>query len=259
MPKVKKQNSIEVYLNSKIQKLQKYKSYILSQLHRASTSVNQHECVALKELIKDISSEIKNEYSKSMNRYWENKIRNIPAHNSKALFPQVNRIFRKKNLAQISTVKIPQNNTHLTDEAGIDPTTLPTEGPDKFIISDAKHKLETLGAYFMSINNSNKNLGRPQLNKIIKRDTNSLKEEMLTDSRYNNTVSFFTSSNRAEDPSDIEEDLGYFTNTFAVTKKFKKLNNKKSAGPDEIPNIALKHIPPKILLVLHNPFQQSTQ
>jgi len=69
-----------------------------------------------------------------------------------------------------------------------------------------------------------------------------------------NTVTQFHDKNTANSPSE-SIDTSFFTDTLSLTKKFKKLNNKKSAGHDQIPNIVLKYIPPKIcynLTILFN-------
>jgi len=56
----------------------------------------------------------------------------------------------------------------------------------------------------------------------------------------------FNGNNTADDPK-IHEYINYFTNSHDLNKRFKKLNNKKSFGLDNIPNIVLKHISLKLV------------
>ena len=96
-----------------------------------------------------------------------------------------------------------------------------------------------------SIQLQNKDMGKSFFTSIIERDTNLLKQEMETERNTKDTVCTFSRQNNSLDPT-WEEDY-FFTNENTVKLLFKNLNNKKSSGPDKIPNIVLKHIPKKFL------------
>jgi len=57
----------------------------------------------------------------------------------------------------------------------------------------------------------------------------------------NSTLDIFNNKNTANDPQ-YEVYKNYFTNTLDLSKRFKKLNNKKSFGLDGIFNIILQNI-----------------
>lgn len=98
IPKIKPKDEVDTYLNSNI-KLQKFKSHVLTQLHKKQRewpNINENAIRIVKNLFKNVKSRLKVEFASSVNKYWEEKIRNIPANNSASMFPQVNSIFWKK-------------------------------------------------------------------------------------------------------------------------------------------------------------------
>lgn len=56
-------------------------------------------------------------------------------------------------------------------------------------------------------------------------------------------ICIFNQNNTSDDPVTEEGSKSYFTCVLSLEKKFRHLNNKKSSGLDEIPNIVLKHLP----------------
>ena len=80
VPTLKEKDSCELYVNYKIKKLQRDKSYILSKLNnlRYNYSYDKREDIEfLNYLLYKIKSQLKQEFANSVNQYWTNKIKNI--------------------------------------------------------------------------------------------------------------------------------------------------------------------------------------
>lgn len=102
-----------------------------------------------------------------------------------------------------------------------------------------------MGAHFASINNKKNDNNRPQFNNIIEKEIKLFKDQIKNEGKNNQSLCVFNDENTANNPNNITELENYFTNTYDLTKRFKKLNNKKSFGLDGIPNIVLKKLPTK--------------
>ena len=89
-------------------------------------------------------------------------------------------------------------------------------------------------------------MGREQLNRIIIAETNKLKNKIEQDIVLNDTGCTFLNENTSDNPKHPETETSYFTNYNQLKIIFFKLNNKKSSGFDDIPNILLKRLPNKI-------------
>jgi len=98
-----------------------------------------------------------------------------------------------------------------------------------------------IGAHFANINNKITENNRPQFNSLINKEIKLFADQVEYERLNNVTICTFNSQNTADDPKlTLEDYKNYFTNTFDLTKRKGKLNNKKSAGLDNIPNIILK-------------------
>lgn len=168
------------------------------------------------------------------------------------MFPLVNQIFRKKNLAEINTLKIAQTDYNFLTEANIDPNNLHKNDSGNYLITNLNDKLEIIGTHFAKINTQNKNLGNKQFNNVIEKTLSPLREEMLSDQNEGKIICIFKPKNNSDNPKVSNVLIDYFTDFKSVEKKFRSLNNKKSYGFDKIPNIVLKHIPKKNYILLHN-------
>jgi len=107
-----------------------------------------------------IRTELKIEFTNSINNYWKNKIENIPRNDSANMFPQLNSIFRKKRIAEVNTLKIPANSPILK-EAEIDITQYEKDEEDNLLIKLLPDKLNVIGAHFANINNKITENNRP--------------------------------------------------------------------------------------------------
>lgn len=247
IPKIKDKNTMETYINNKIKKLQKQKNKLLTQIHhnrRNWPNVNITRDGNLRSELNKIKEKLKIEFTLSINKYWKNKITNITKKDSTNMFPQINKIFRKKEMAQIDSLILDQNSTLLID-AGINKNELKSDEENTVTIINDIDKLNVMGAHFANINNRTMDNKKPTLNNIIQKEIKNLKGEMEQDSNNKVTICNFNNINKSDNP--IQE--LYFTNIRKMTEKFRKLNNKKSTGLDDIPNIVLKHIPRKLIII----------
>ena len=80
------------------------------------------------------------------------------------------------------------------------------------------------------------------MSRLINSNIENLKKELKTDTDTMKTAYEFTTDNNSLDPTTWTEQY-ILTNNREVKKIFRKLNNKKSTGPDKIPNIVLKRLP----------------
>lgn len=249
IPKVKLKNSVDSYLNSNIINLQKFKSHVLTQLHRQQRewpNVNENAIRILKKLLQEVKSRLKIEFVSSVNKYWEGKIRNIPVNNSASMFPQVNSIFRKKDIAEVAQLKITEQNKQILNKYNVNPkNTLLNENKD-IIINNIEDKLNIIGAFFANINNDNKT-SNTRFEEIIERKSREFINATEIKRNNNEVICTFDENNTADNPSSINGPENYFTRVLSLGKKFKHLNNKKSSGIDKIPNIVLKHLPTTII------------
>lgn len=199
----------------------------------------------LKEQLNNLRNKIKIEFTFSISKYWENKIKNISKYDSGKMFPKINSIFRKKETAQIETLTVNPNSSILTD-AEIDMNQLRNDNNGKILISTLQDKLDAIGAHFASINNNCRDNNRPRLNERVEKKTNEFKEQLKEDENNDTTLCIFDNENTADEPKRTEY-REFFTNPYDMWRRFKKINNKKSYGLDGIPNIILKHVPGKLI------------
>lgn len=158
------------------------------------------------------------------------------------MFPKINSILRKKEISQIENLSIDQSSTILID-ADLETDHLEKTDRGKFIINDLQDKLDIIGAHFASINNRFIENNKPRPNENVTNETDKFKRQIKQETDNNVTICNFNKDNLANDPKPAERYKGYFTNDYEMTKGFRKMNNKRSCGLDNIPNIVLKNIP----------------
>ncbi|KAL6419213.1 hypothetical protein ACFW04_011523 [Cataglyphis niger] len=222
IPKIKSSSSVDKYINKK--------KFLPIDL----------EIKFLKSLLRDLKIELKHEITRSMNDYWEKRVRSISHSNCKTFFPEINKVFRNKNQLEIPCLRVPEKNKNILDLADINSSNLMKDSNNNFIIQEVEQKLDVLGSHFALINDQNSKMGKSRLNEIIIKETAKIKKEIETDKENNFTICSFNDNNSADMPFEQPITQYYFTNIVAMTKKFKFLNNKKSSGLDGIPNFKWK-------------------
>lgn len=247
IPKVKAKDSVDAYTNKTIKNLQKFKSHILTQIHRKQrdwTNDKDSAIKILKKLLSEVRSRLKIEFASSVNKYWEEKIKNIPINNSASMFPQINSIFRKKGKAEIGNLKITRDKIHILSDYNIKIDNLITNEKDELLINNDEDKLNVIGAFLANINNGNETENN-RFSEYIESKAREFLNNM--NDRRDITLCTFSEENPANDPSITEKPQEYFTNSSCLIKKFQNLNNKKSTGTDGIPNVVLKQIPTSMI------------
>lgn len=242
-------NSSEQYINKKILKLQKFKSLLITRLHKIQNSndINKTNNIKiLKKLIKNTKENLKIEFSKSISKAWEKKIKSIPSKDPTKALPLINKLFRNKGNSSIDNIKIEPNNTDLITQAKLNHTDYQKDNNNNFIITNPVDKLDILGASFEETHTQNSNLGKKSHENIIKITTNNFIKELETDKKNNISITEFSDNNRAHKP-ETNSIKNYFITHLELATILKKMNNKKSSSFDQIPNIILKQIPAKII------------
>ena len=104
IPVIKPRNSCECYINDKIKKLQKYKSFLITQINKLKHSNERNELsdeqiYDLQSLLSAAKEKIKIEFSASVNTYWEKNIRSIPPSDSSVTFPMITKYSYLKKIS----------------------------------------------------------------------------------------------------------------------------------------------------------------
>lgn len=242
VPRYKKKDSFKKYTNPRINKLQKIKSKLVTNLFKLKRKGNNDEEIGWYEyLIKENNKKIHKEFAISISNYWKNRIKAISTKNSKELFPEINKIFRFQSRQNSSILKIPQNKYKLLDDTSINVNNLTKDGQNNYILDQPADILNIIGAHFASVNIQNHNLGKPALDNIITKRVSEMESQLKNDEKYKKYLVEFNDTNSALNPT-FEEDKNFFCNTGLLIFVLKKLRNKKSTGIDGIPNLALKHL-----------------
>ncbi|KAK2578867.1 hypothetical protein KPH14_001275 [Odynerus spinipes] len=216
--KIKAKDTVEIYSNQQIKKLQKKKSTLLTRLNNSYRRFNYYnnECiVTYKRQLKKIKEELKLEYKKSVNAFWKEKIGNIKVQDTKNMFPLINSIFRPKDKIEMNDIIIKTENEHLLQSAQIDPGQLQKNEQNGFVVANPIDKLNIIGTYFESVHINNTDLGRSRLSEIINKQVMELKKEIEEDTEKENTLVQFSSNVPATNP--VANDYAdYFTSAKAL-------------------------------------------
>lgn len=92
----------------------------------------------MKKKIKSIRNELRKEIEVSINQYWMDRITKIHPKNKKKIFPEINKLFRKKDSLSLPTLKILPKDIGLFDEANINVNLLQTDSEKNYLITNSK-------------------------------------------------------------------------------------------------------------------------
>lgn len=251
IPKPKPQNSTDKYVTSRIRALMKEERQAVSisrKIHRSGIigPHTRHALMILDSRIKALRTKIGTETQKVTNEYWGSRIEKISPKQPDKIFREINNIFRKKITTQIPTIKIPEDKSEILHNTGLDISKLNKDEKGSYNINNITDKLNILGTQYATANEANANLNHPAFRNIIERKFSQITTDITTN--IPNTVCIFSTTNSALSPIPTESAPDYFTNCEEVKRKFKYLNNKKSAGNDKIPNLVLKKLPVNIII-----------
>jgi hypothetical protein len=245
IPKQNLTDTIKDYDNHIIKKLQKKKSTLISTLHcmyRLGTNRDDNEIKRTKSLIKNVNSLIQQNLKNVINQHWKNKVRNIIPNSN--MFPSLNKLFRKKESMNIKSLNVNENeleNFNITI-----PQNSEKDSNNNYNIKDNKTIAHILGTTFKNKHALNESCNAEHTNCI--KDT--ITQFQIVNQTENFKIHNFNNNLNAETIATNQTNEEYFTSPEELNDIIKSLKNKKSAGPDEIPNIVLKHLPYKILIFL---------
>jgi len=240
VPKIKCKNMIDCYQNKTIERLQSYKSFLITKVNRMQygTSADRSQLQQTKAILKNVKTLLKQQFQASVNKYWKLRAQSIQKTNSRTMFPRINKLYITKEPMKISKLVLPTNSLHL-ESAGINLNEHRVE--NGMVIIDKKiNQLNILGCAFEEIHS---------------RDIPSPIETQVNNSvsslRLNNVQPLVIFSNNIKsDSPNINQHSNFFTTSEDLLLILKKLNNKKSSGLDNIPNIALKNLPFELIKIL---------
>lgn len=87
-------------------------------------------------------------------------------------------------------------------------------------------------------------MDKQQLTNIINHKINQLRHEIAADKLNNRSICTFDDTNTANNPNTETTPPNIFISFSKLKLTFEKLNNKRFSSYDNIPNIALKNLPP---------------
>ena len=252
IPTLKPKNSIHKYLNNNIKKLQKTKSSLITlfrliRLIRIDPSYSRWITKFTKCTLKIVKKTLIHEFSKAIDSFWSAQIKQIYHRKTESFFPKFNRLLRPKQPLKISDIHIDQENTSLLQRSKCNISSAPIS-KNKFIFSTPTDKLNTIGAFYESINSPRYLNSRTRHQILVDTMATSFKTEFSTSQDNSDTLTVFSDSNKATNPQVETEPSNFFCSYLEVGKIFRHLHNKTSYGINKIPPIVLKHLPSSVIL-----------
>lgn len=243
VPVCKATDSLSKFNSSKIIKMQKNKSSLVSLLHslRITDPCSRSQLTRDAEAaLKAIRSALYREVSKKTDKFWTNQIKLIDHRKTDLFFPKINKLLRPKQFSDLENMHINQANQALLQRSTCDIANVAIE-KGSYVFTSTPDKLNILSAFYESINSPRYlNIGT-RLKNLVDKTANGLKDEFIASRRNGATIATLSENNRASNPRPDENGIHSFCNTNSVIKIFKKLPNKTSHGLDNIPSIILKH------------------
>lgn len=201
VPKFKKQDSFLKYLNSRIKKLHKNKSELISKLHRLRKHQPLHyqqEIAKTKHTIKLVKDELKKELNKSITSYWNCQLKQINRRDPAAFFPKINRMLRQRSSIEIANQTIDTNSKLITPETIKHSTPISNLDNNTITITNPVDKLNVIGDHYKNINSPRYlNIDTP-LKKIIDKTVNDLESKLDEVKKSGKTFTEFSPTNQSE-------------------------------------------------------------
>ena len=250
VPKYKPQDNTLNYVNTKIKKLHKYKSYLISTLNKALKKhfLNVHTILNIdhiKLLLNETNRLLNAEYRIAYTKYWDSQIKFIDHTKPEKFFPKINRFFRPKAQLQINSLSVSHGRISLLNRSNCDLTKIPRRD-NNYIIHTPIDILNVIGAYFETVNAPRSLNHNTPLKRMVDEKARSLVNSFQNKANNNIAITTFSPSNPAHSPLPVEDSI-IFLNYVQVDNIFDNLPNKSSSGLNNIPPIVLKHLPEKII------------
>ena len=155
------------------------------------------------------------------------------------MFPILNKLFKSRKSLNIKILKIKNDNLELLQKIQININELVLDVNNYYIFDKSEDILHVLGVLFEDKHNKTSNMNNNNENNINKTINNLMKNKTL--------ITNFTSNLKA---NELQENQTLDNGLVTISKLneiLKSLNNKISAGIDNIPNIILKNLPLNIV------------
>ena len=241
VPKFKQITNYLEILDSKIcSKLHSHKNILLRALYkmyRLNYNKNDYRIINIKSRIKNVNILLKENLKLNLNKYWEQKIKKINPNSN--MFPILNKLFKSRKSLNIKILKIKNDNLELLQKIQININELVLDVNNYYIFDKSEDILHVLGVLFEDKHNKTSNMNNNNENNINKTINNLMKNKTL--------ITNFTSNLKA---NELQENQTLDNGLVTISKLneiLKSLNNKTSAGIDNIPNIILKNLPLNIV------------
>uniref|UniRef100_A0ABD2WIP8 Endonuclease/exonuclease/phosphatase domain-containing protein n=1 Tax=Trichogramma kaykai TaxID=54128 RepID=A0ABD2WIP8_9HYME len=243
-PRFKPFNILNTIVNAEIKKLYNAKHKLQTKIHRLinrrdrnlTAQINHH-----KAQVKIIKKKIEEAFNKASKNNWNNQIKKINYKESASFFPSLNRFFRnniKNNNQLIKEIVIKPHEHELTQDL-VDPSTLNRHSDTS--ITDQTVITEVISRFFGGINRAD-----PNSNTLLEKDILKGDSELTNTFTTLDTFVTFNENLTALDPNLSHQDIT-FASYNRINKIIKQMKGKTSTGWDNIPNIALKNLPPNYI------------
>ncbi|KAL7289421.1 hypothetical protein TKK_0016554 [Trichogramma kaykai] len=257
-PRFKPFNILNTIVNAEIKKLYNAKHKLQTKIHRLinrrdrnlTAQINHH-----KAQVKIIKKKIEEAFNKASKNNWDNQIKKINYKESASFFPSLNRFFRnniKNNNQLIKEIVIKPHEHELTQDL-VDPSTLNRHSDTS--ITDQTVITEVISRFFGGINRAD-----PNSNTLLEKDILKGDSELTNTFTTLDTFVTFNENLTALDPNLSHQDIT-FASYNRINKIIKQMKGKTSTGWDNIPNIALKNLPPnyiaKYTILINNALNNS--
>lgn len=251
VPVFQTKDQLETFITPIIRKLQAEKSRTLTVIkrhNRLQHSLSIRQLSFFKAKLKLIRQLIQENIVLSFNKHHNDKLSNLTPKDPLNMYAEAKKQYRNRDLPILDTIQLENNEEFLIRRANIDPDTILFDSnTEKFLIKDKIQILDVVGAYLETVYAS-KDIDRNNSlhHEINNGFTRFLQEKSWFDEHPTQLVNFSVTSRANDIPNSVEfED---FISQEEIRYIFKNLKGKFSCGMDNIPNIALKNAPPKLIL-----------
>lgn len=245
VPKIHPLNNTSRYLNRKIKKLQKHKSYLISLLHRLNIrdplsrlAITASARVTLAGANKALHTEVK----KLTERSWVNALKKNRLQETRLFVPRIKALLSPKQFDGVKDLHVRSDNPILVRSV-CDLDNVQKTG-NQYIHGPPPDKINIIGSYFETINSPQYLNDGTRLKQIVDREAGAIKAEFTESREQDHALVQINNENKSSSPATLDIPLHPFCTTEIGNTILRCLPNKTSSGLDGIPTIVLKHLPP---------------
>lgn len=243
VPIFKSHDNTQQFLNPLIKTLQQEKSKALSIIkkdNRMEIQLTPYNMNFLKIKLKLIKKLINDNITIQVNKNMINKMSKYNTKNTEFMFREF-----KTSRTCIKSLKIPQNEDLLLENANIDKESLEVVG-NEYKVEKSDQVINLIGSYLELVHSKKDIDPNNHLYLKVNDSFNGLLRLKADHEENHLTITNFSCQKRANDLTDSQTD-NYFITLDLLCYTFNKIKNKLSFGLDGVPNIVLKHLPITII------------